>query len=45
VEFFARGNSTEVVLTQELLQNQASRDSHKKGWEGCFDKLAEYLKK
>jgi len=28
-----------------LLQNQASRDSHKKGWEGCFDKLAEYLKK
>ena len=43
VEFFARGNSTEVVLTQELLQNQASRDSHKRGWEGCFDKLAEYL--
>jgi uncharacterized protein YndB with AHSA1/START domain len=45
VELFTRGDSTEVVLTQELLQNQASKDSHKKGWEGCFDKLAEYLKK
>jgi hypothetical protein len=45
VEFFARGNSTEVVLTQELLQNEASRDSHKKGWESCFDKLVENLEK
>src|ERR1700723_3409668 len=41
VEFFARGDSTEVVLTHEMLTTEESRKSHKKGWEGCFDKLAE----
>ena len=46
VEFFERGaNSTEVVLTHEMLTTEGSRKSHKKGWEGCFDKLAEYLQK
>ena len=46
VEFFERGaNSTEVVLTHEMLTTEESRKSHKKGWEGCFDKLAEYLGK
>jgi uncharacterized protein YndB with AHSA1/START domain len=44
VEFFERGtDSTEVVLKHELLTTEESRKSHKKGWEGCFDKLAEYL--
>jgi uncharacterized protein YndB with AHSA1/START domain len=45
VEFFERGDSTEVVLTHEMLTTEESRKSHKKGWEGCFDKLAEYLEK
>jgi uncharacterized protein YndB with AHSA1/START domain len=46
VEFFERGaDATEVVLTHEMLTSEESRKSHKKGWEGCFDKLAEYLKK
>ena len=46
VDFFERGaDSTEVVLTHEMLTTEESRKSHKKGWEGCFDKLAEYLKK
>ena len=46
VEFFERGaNSTEVVLTHEMLTTEESRKSHKKGWEGCFDKLAEYLER
>jgi len=46
VEFFERGaDSTEVVLTHEKLTTEESRNSHKKGWEGCFDKLAEYLEK
>jgi uncharacterized protein YndB with AHSA1/START domain len=46
VEFLERGvNSTEVVLTHEGLTTEESRKSHKKGWEGCFDKLAEYLRK
>jgi uncharacterized protein YndB with AHSA1/START domain len=45
VEFFEHGDSTEVVLTHEMLTTEESRKSHKKGWEGCFDKLAEYLEK
>src|SRR5580704_19683434 len=46
VEFFEHGaDSTSVVLTHEMLTTEESRKSHKKGWEGCFDKLAEYLKK
>ena len=45
VEFFERGDKTEVVLKHEMLQTEESRKSHKKGWEGCFAKLAEYLKK
>jgi uncharacterized protein YndB with AHSA1/START domain len=44
VEFFERGNSTEMVFKHELLQSAESQKSHKKGWEGCFDKLAEYLR-
>jgi uncharacterized protein YndB with AHSA1/START domain len=46
VEFFEHGaDSTDVVLTHEMLTTEESRKSHKKGWEGCFDKLAAYLKK
>jgi uncharacterized protein YndB with AHSA1/START domain len=45
VEFFERGDQTEVVLKHEMLLTEESRKSHKKGWEGCFEKLAEYLKK
>jgi uncharacterized protein YndB with AHSA1/START domain len=45
VEFFERGDSTEMLFKHELLQTEESRKSHQKGWEGCFDKLAEYLKK
>src|ERR1700693_2176834 len=43
VEFFDRGDSTEVVLKHEMLTTEGSRKSHKEGREGCFDKLAEYL--
>ena len=43
VEFFERGDSTEVVLTHKMLTTAESRKSHKRGWEGCFDQLAEYL--
>jgi uncharacterized protein YndB with AHSA1/START domain len=45
VEFFERGAKTEVVWKHEMLETEESRKSHKKGWEGCFEKLAEYLKK
>ena len=44
VEFFDRGGSTEMVFTHWKLTGQESRDVHRKGWMGCFDVLAEYLK-
>jgi uncharacterized protein YndB with AHSA1/START domain len=43
VEFFARGNSTEVVLTHTGLGTAALRDDHNRGWNGCFDVLAKVL--
>ncbi len=43
VEFLERGNSTEVVLTHELFRDTEQRDRHNKGWNGCFDVLANVL--
>jgi uncharacterized protein YndB with AHSA1/START domain len=43
VEFFARGNSTEVVLTHAAFASEALRDDHDRGWNGCFDVLAKVL--
>jgi uncharacterized protein YndB with AHSA1/START domain len=43
VEFFARGNSTEVVLTHAVFGSVKDRDDHHQGWNGCFDSLARLL--
>jgi len=43
VEFFAHGNSTEVVLTHATFSTQQLRDEHDRGWNGCFDVLAKVL--
>jgi uncharacterized protein YndB with AHSA1/START domain len=43
VEFFARGNSTEVVLTHGVFSSTKLRDEHDGGWNGCFDVLARIL--
>lgn len=43
VEFRARGNSTEVVVTHELFPNQKMRDDHDKGWNSCLDRLVQAL--
>ena len=43
VEFFARGNSTEVVLTHATFGTTKDRDEHNQGWNGCFDILARVL--
>jgi len=43
VEFFARGNSTEVVLTHATCGTTKDRDDHDKGWNGCLDVLAQVL--
>jgi len=43
VEFFARGNSTEVVLTHATFGSAKDRDEHNQGWNGCLDLLAKVL--
>ncbi len=43
IEFFARGNSTEVVLTHAPFGSAKDRDEHNQGWNGCFDVLATIL--
>ncbi len=43
VELRDLGESTEVVITHDLLETQELRDMHNQGWEGCFDNLASYL--
>jgi uncharacterized protein YndB with AHSA1/START domain len=44
VEFQPRGTFTEVILTHEDLRTAEQREAHAKGWNACFDTLAEYLK-
>src|SRR6266850_888160 len=44
VEFFARGNSTEVVLTHAVFGSAKDRDDHRQGWNGCLDLLAKALR-
>ena len=43
VEFFARGDSTEVVLTHAGFFSEKDRLEHDCGWNGCFDVLARIL--
>jgi len=43
IEFIARGNSTEVVLTHATFGTAKDRDEHNQGWNGCFDVLATVL--
>jgi uncharacterized protein YndB with AHSA1/START domain len=43
VEFFAKGESTEVVLTHALFASSAARREHEVGWNGCFDILEKTL--
>lgn len=43
VEFQDRGNSTEVVLTHELLPTEELREGVHRGWNGCLDMLGRCL--
>ena len=40
VEFLARGETTDLVLTHELFPTDEARSKHEAGWTGCFVKLA-----
>ena len=43
VTFKAVGKKTELTLRHEGFADNESRDNHKAGWDGCFDKLEEFL--
>ena len=43
VEFAPHGDLTEVIVTHELISNEALRDRHEQGWIGCLEGLANYL--
>ncbi len=43
IEFREAGPSTEVILKHELFPDEAVREHHNQGWNGCLDKLAKLL--
>lgn len=45
LEFYARGEGTELVLTHENFRDTAQRDRHHNGWDGVMSKLEAVLAK
>jgi uncharacterized protein YndB with AHSA1/START domain len=43
VRFEPRGGATEVIIVHEKIPNQAAKEQHAVGWEGCLDGLAEFI--
>jgi uncharacterized protein YndB with AHSA1/START domain len=43
VEFFARGSSTEIVLTHAFFGSEKDRQQHDGGWNACFNALEQFL--
>lgn len=41
--FAERGGRTEMIFRQAGFRSTESRDSHREGWEECFDRLPPYL--
>lgn len=39
LEFLERGESTELILTHEMLPDAPSRERHSQGWNGCLGRL------
>jgi len=44
IELHERDGGTELQLTQELFENETSRDMHHQGWSGCMDSLDDALR-
>jgi serine/threonine protein kinase len=40
LEFHARGEGTDLVLTHERFRDEADRNGHARGWQGCLDRLS-----
>jgi uncharacterized protein YndB with AHSA1/START domain len=43
VDFYERGDATEVVLVHEFFPNESQRDSHNGGWNAVLDLLERLL--
>lgn len=43
VEFRARSERTEIILTHERFVDATERDNNRLGWESCLDRLAQEL--
>ena len=43
IEFQATASGTRIVLHQTNLIDEEARDKHEHGWNGCCDKLVDYL--
>jgi uncharacterized protein YndB with AHSA1/START domain len=43
IEFRDLAGKTEVTLTHEALPTLESRESHRKGWNGCLDRLGKVV--
>jgi uncharacterized protein YndB with AHSA1/START domain/predicted Ser/Thr protein kinase len=40
LDFHARGETTDLVLTHERFRDEGRRDGHNSGWQGCLVRLA-----
>jgi uncharacterized protein YndB with AHSA1/START domain/predicted Ser/Thr protein kinase len=40
VEFHPKGDGTELVLTHERFRDEADKNSHAQGWQGCLNRLS-----
>lgn len=45
VEFIEKGDQTEVRLRHEQFVDEATRDAHLEGWDGCFKNLEKLFAK
>ncbi len=43
IELTEEGDRTQLCLTHEKLPDDASRDHHNEGWEGCLNRLDTFL--
>jgi uncharacterized protein YndB with AHSA1/START domain/predicted enzyme related to lactoylglutathione lyase len=44
LEFFDRGDATELILTHEDFRDATQRDNHERGWTPMLDQLADVLR-
>lgn len=45
VTFTERGSHTDVSVLHEQISSEEIRKSHRRGWQGCLDALADYLRR